>query len=153
MRKLKISLSVFTTLTILLSCTSSQDDALPDEYLRGSFKSQIMTFHPEHKYFLTNTDDSGTLPYDLRKKEMRETFDKLHFVCTLGEKRYFICQDSIGLCRRTNKCIKRKWHIFKKYRKCLKYEVETMGLEKHNFLVKSGIHCYSEFVYPKGIYY
>ena len=140
-------------LTTLLSCSSSQDDALPDKYLRGSFKSQIMTFHPKYKYFLTNTDDSGTLPYDLRNKELREAFDKLHFICTLGEKRYFICQDSIGLCRRTDKCVKRKWHIFKRYRKCLKYEVKKLSLEKHDFMVKSGIHCYSEFVYPKGIYY
>ena len=153
MRKLKIYLLAPIIMTALFSCSSSQDDALPDEYLRGSFKSQIMTFHPDHKYFLTNTDDLGLKKYDLRNKELRETLDGLHFICALKDKRYFICQDSPGLCRRTDKCVKRKWHIFKRYRKCIKYEVKRLSLERHDFMVKSGIHCFSEFVYPKGIYY
>jgi len=137
----------------LLSCSSSQYDLLPSKYLRGAFKTQIMTFHPDHKYFLTNTDDSGLVKYDLRTNELRSTLDHLHFICEIGKKRYFICQDSVGLCRKTNICIKRKRALFKSGRKCLKYKLEKIDIEHHDFLVKSGVHCYSEFVYPKGIYY
>ena len=119
-------------------------------YRRGSFVTQILTFHPDHKHMLTNRDDVNIKEYDLRNSEIRDTLDRLYFSCVIGNKHYFICQDVAGICRKTDECLEWKKKFLKK-KECVKKKIEVITTESHDFLVKSGVHCYSEITYPRGI--
>lgn len=134
----------------LSSCSSEEKEA-DAEVLRGAFNTQIMTFHPDHKHHLTNRDDVDVATYDLRDPAVRKALDDLYFSCKLGDKFYYICQSISGICRKTDKCVKWKKRLFRSD-KCVEREVEIIKTDSHDFLVKSGVHCYSESIYPRGIW-
>lgn len=98
------------------------------------------------KFYGNTCEQISVRKYSLEDERIRKRLIQFGFACKVGGKRYRICKDKPGLCRRikTDKCIKwkRKWIFGKK--KCVKYEIKTMFLhikKDYKFMIDGGTEC------------
>ena len=129
-------------LVILSSCA-------PKIYNRSEFVDQILKPRKGFEGFLTNSrctkrkgDDCKNLEiekYDLNDDSFRRTVNRLDFICMIGNKRYKVCLDKVGFCRRS---FRRNWLGRRKFR----YEKYIPAYD-YDFLIKSKLRCFNKYKY------
>lgn len=93
-------------------------------------------------------DEWSQINYDLKDPGIRETLFRLRFACNIVGKRWRICKNRAGYCRRENYCpewVHSWWrrNVRKKPPKCKDWIERTdfISVEKHTFLIAAGTEC------------
>lgn len=115
---------------------------------------QILKPRPEYPGMLTNRaclkyDGEKCIEedvdiYDMNDEAFREKANTLDFICNIGGRRFKICKDKPGFCRRTFK--KKCWWKFCRKRK-LRNE-EYIPVEPYQFLLDANVKCFNKDRYP-----
>jgi hypothetical protein len=84
-------------------------------------------------------DECTIKKYDINDPAIRKLLNQLRFVCKIGGKRWRVCLRKAGFCRRTERCLKKFFWIFR----CERYETKFLPVEDHDYLVNLGIVCKS----------
>ena len=133
-------------LIILSSCTITS--------FHKETVGQHLTVRKDYKGFLVNEICSeekngkcrktSVVIYDMADQKVRETLNKLKFLCKVGGERYHICQDKPGFCRDERVCIDWDHSWFSDEKTCDEYEVKSFyydSSQDHDFLVKGYTEC------------
>ena len=120
-------------------------------YPHNVLSKQILRMRAGYDFKLTNRtclkykNDKCThesiQEYDLRSESVRETFNKLNFICKIADKRFKICKDKPGFCRKTLVCIKKKWF------RCVRYKILYQPAADLTYLIEANTRCYNKYEY------
>lgn len=124
----------------------------PEIYPAHELVKELLVPRENHKG-LTNAncaafDDSGKCTnfvirdWDLEDANIRTQLNRLNFICTVGLKRYKVCQDKPGLCRITS--VKSCWL-------CAPKPIEEDYIPQSDVqkLLNAGTQCFSEDIYSQ----
>lgn len=137
-------LLVLISLLAISGCTKSivARSTLRDQILkpREGFEGKLTNSRCA-KYDGYNCKDLQIVTYDIRDSGIRENLNKLDFICMVGTKRYKVCKDKAGFCRRTFK--PKKW-----YRRKRKLKSEDfISIDKYDFLIQAKTRCFNKYIY------
>lgn len=133
------TLSKILLLTFLVACSSTIEHSTLDK--------QRLAPRSSHRPNLTNKickkekfkkcSEWSILTYDMKNEVVRKQLNQLGFACNLSKKRWRVCSDRPGFCRRETICTKYK------RKKCKKKETKEtyINLDSYDFLVNSGFDC------------
>ena len=120
---------------------------IPRQGYEGRLTNRICT-----KWYGDKCESESTREYSLKDKATRKRLIGLNFACHVGDKRYRICPDKEGLCRREKKTYCSKWvrkHIFTNKKKCKKWKVKGINkfipITDYQFLLDSRTECKKGF--------
>ena len=140
------------SLLLALGCSTTRDVEL-----RHATVDQILYVRPGYPGKLTNRaclkydGDQCVKPevkeYDLADPQVRKDLNALGFVCNLGGKRYKICLDKPGYCRRD---FNRKCFLGICGKRYLVSEKYVLAVKRHEFLLDAQTKCFSEDSYSWG---
>lgn len=169
------NLALLCFLLGLISCSSVVEWSHEKFKPKGPY-DQVHTFHqplqnqrliprPGYEGHLTNRvckdfygkkcdkDKDGNLEvsirqYDLKDVTFRKKLIEFDFACSIGGKRYRICPDRPGFCRRElhRKCVKWKKKLFSSKKKCKKWEEKIVkkyrdATTDYEFLLDGATEC------------
>ena len=136
--KLIILLSI-----LLISCEKKNDHA--------NFSRQRFVPRPGYDHHLTNrvcrSNKLGSCKewsiraYDLRDDLVRKQYVDFKIACRIAGRRFRVCLDKPGFCRRERVC-KKKSGFFKK--KCKKWDkkIEYIPISNYQYLIDSNLECF-----------
>ena len=163
-------------LLVIASCSSLTEWSHDTFEPKGPY-DEVHTFHqplqgqrliprPGYEGHLTNRvckdfygkkcdkDKDGNLEvsirqYDIRDEALRKKLIEFGFACSVGGKRYRICPDRPGFCRRElhKKCVKWKKGLFsRKKKKCKKWDEKIVkkyidAVKDYEFLLDGATEC------------
>jgi hypothetical protein len=99
------------------------------------------------KWYGDKCEAESIKEYSLKDKSVRELLIKLQFACHIGGKRYRVCPDREGFCRREKKTVCKKWgkKVFSRKKVCRKWEDEKkesfIPVSNYNFLLDASTEC------------
>lgn len=125
---------------LLLAIALSACETLPKHPL----SKQILRVRQGYDGHLTHRRDDVIQAHSLSDPEFRKTLNDLDFICRIGNKRYKVCLDKPGYCRRK---FEQKCFIFCGKRKLIweKY----LPASDHLFLVAAGTTCFNKHIYSQ----
>lgn len=165
MNKLLIIISILLTF-IISSCSSSRkvkekglNDLVHTYHLSiPSMRLMPRSSHPGH---LSNRvclgfDNNGKCTggesiqaFDLSDQRTRDLLINFKFACYVGGKRYRICTDKNGLCRREYGCIEYKKKLISRNTYCSKYgttKTHYLDIVKDfDYILKGGTECRANY--------
>lgn len=141
---LKLLLSL-VSLGLLISCATPDWNPSPlsDKILKPRVGYKGLTNRYCVKWnALEQCDEWKVEDYDLNDKEVRERLRSSGITCKVSEKRYKICKDEPGLCRRagTEKCFLFFCNT--------EYKEEVIPISNYQFLLDITAKCFNEDRYP-----
>lgn len=100
------------------------------------------------KWYGDKCEQESIKKYDLKDKKVRDTLIRLNFACWAAEKRYRVCSDKPGFCRKEKKRTCTRWGrtLLRRKRYCKSYKNEITktyldGIKDYEFLLNSSIEC------------
>jgi len=100
------------------------------------------------KWYGDKCEKDSVKKYSLKDKEVRAKLISLQFACHIGGKRWRICPNKEGFCRREKlvKCMKkRRINPFRSKKKCVKWKTTPINkfipLANYQFLLDSSTEC------------
>lgn len=125
------------TLLLLAACASEF------HYNRNQLVEQVLTARPgkpvlSNSAFVKGEKDvwhNEIVEYDLADEKLRTNMFAMHFVCSIGGKRYKVCADKPGFCR-----VSYQGGFFSKK----KVEEYIPIKEQYDFIVQARTTCFSE---------
>lgn len=82
------------------------------------------------KWYGGKCEKESVKKYSLKDKNVRSRLIRFKFACHIGGKRYRVCPDKEGFCRRDKKRVCTKWvrkHIFTNKKKCKNWKDEAIN--------------------------
>ena len=118
---------------------------LPRPGYEGFLTNRVCT-----KWYGSTCESESIKKYDLKDKKVRDNFIELNFACYVAKKRYRLCPDKPGFCRKTRaekKCIRwgKRFLTRKKY--CKEYSKPVVvqkyldAVEDFQFLLDGTLEC------------
>ena len=87
--------------------------------------------------------------YSIEDQAVRSQLNKFKFACSIGGKRYRICETKAGFCRQESGCLEYKTKIFSREKYCSKTGVVYSDFipvrEKYQYLIDGATECQSGF--------
>lgn len=164
---------VLLFLIVLISSCSSLKEWTKETFEPKSPMSEVHEFHrplekqrliprPGYEGHLTNRvclkwygdecEQESIRKYSLKDKSTRMRLIKLQFACHIGSKRYRICPNQEGFCRREGTKVCKKWRkksIFHRKKKCLEWGMNKVELfipvTDYQFLLDGSTECEKGF--------
>ncbi len=150
--------SIFLVSFLTFSCSNSSKKN-EQTYTRPVFAKQRLVVRKEYPGHLTNKmcmkyvdgkcQDWSLVKYDLNDPEVRKKLNQYKISCKVAQKRFRVCLDRPGFCRREIKCIKWKKSWWSKKLKCKKkdnVEVYLEAVKQHQILFDAPTVCYHLFI-------
>lgn len=118
---------------------------------------QIISPRPDHSPNLTNSHCIEQLKgecnkleitdYNLNDEKFRHDANDLDFICNVGNRRFKICMDKPGLCRR--ECHKKCFLFICGKEDC---NEEYIPVDRYQFLIDSKSRCFNKGTYPFDLF-
>ena len=136
-------ISIF--LLVFLSCTTTEI------YHRSPMYKQRLVVRKGFDGFLTNQVCEeykkgkcvkwDIIKYDVNDSKFRKKVNDFNITCRVATKRWRICLDKPGFCRRTLKCVEKCWYwLFS----CCKYEELFISINDYQYLLDANTYCIRE---------
>ena len=99
------------------------------------------------KWYGDHCEKDSVRKYSLKDKKIRNRLIEFQFACRIGGKRYRVCPNKEGFCRRERHRVCKKWGrtIFKRRKVCRKWENKTVNkfihIDDYQFLLDGATEC------------
>lgn len=130
-KSLRIGICIL--LLSFLSCMTPR----PEYYARNPIEKEILRARNGK---LSNLSSEGLITYDLADAQIRHTLALSRFICSVGGRRYRVCPDQPGLCRRNDSTCARKFLWI-----CTRWDLHEEYLPQGAAFDSFKIECRSEF--------
>jgi len=158
---------ILTVLLSVVSCSSIKqwtkevmEPSSPMDEVQEAhkpFEQQRVIPRPGYEGHLTNRvclkwygdfcEEESIRKYSLKDEPTRKRFIEFSFACHIGGKRYRVCPDQEGFCRREKENVCEKWgkKLFSRKKVCRKWrEVKTekfISIDDYKFLLDGSTEC------------